>query len=262
MIDWLCDNWDQPEEGIWETRGGRQPFVYGRMMCWVAIDRAIRMAQPRPARVPRPLEKWTKVRDAINEQIVTQGWNDEIKALVQHYGSDVLDASVLAALRLHYLVPDRRDLARDARRDRGQARVRQPRVPLQPGSVARRVARLRGHVLDVHVLVRRRARRAPAGSTTRGSCSRRCSRTRTTSGCTARRSRDTGEQLGNFPQAFTHLSLITAAVDLDAAFEPARRGGTRRAGDDVRRPWASVFVVTSDPAAASPTRRRARAIAS
>ena len=44
MIDWLCDNWDQPEEGIWETRGGRQSFVYGRMMCWVALDRAIRMA--------------------------------------------------------------------------------------------------------------------------------------------------------------------------------------------------------------------------
>ena len=114
MIDWLCDNWDQPEEGIWETRGGRQPFVYGRMMCWVAIDRAIRMAAQTGSR-PRRSRSGRSVRDAINEQIVAQGWNEEIEALVQHYGSDVLDASVLRALRLHYLVPDRRDLARHAR---------------------------------------------------------------------------------------------------------------------------------------------------
>ena len=47
IIDWLCENWDQPDEGVWETRGGRKPFVYGRLMCWVAFDRAIRIARNR-----------------------------------------------------------------------------------------------------------------------------------------------------------------------------------------------------------------------
>ncbi len=54
MLDWVCDNWDQPDEGIWETRGGRQDFTYGRFMCWVALDRGIRLAQSRRAAGPDP----------------------------------------------------------------------------------------------------------------------------------------------------------------------------------------------------------------
>ena len=61
VLDWLADNWDQPEEGIWETRGGRQPFTYGRVMCWVAFDRGIRMAIEHG--LPAPLERWTAERD-------------------------------------------------------------------------------------------------------------------------------------------------------------------------------------------------------
>src|SRR4029453_9544972 len=80
IIDWVVDNWDQPEEGIWETRGGRQKFVYGRMMCWAALDRGIRMAQETGTR-PAPLDKWIEARDAINQQIVTLGWNEKKQAL-------------------------------------------------------------------------------------------------------------------------------------------------------------------------------------
>src|SRR3954452_3458836 len=89
VIDWLCDHWDQPDDGIWETRGGRQDFTYGRLMCWVAFDRAIRLAtdRARPADVPR----WTKARDAIYAQIMERGWNEERQAFVQHYGTTVLD---------------------------------------------------------------------------------------------------------------------------------------------------------------------------
>ncbi len=101
LIDWLADHWDRPDEGIWETRGGRQDFTYSRLMTWVAFDRAIRMAteQARPADVAR----WTTERDAVFQQIVERGWNPQRQAFVQHFATDVLDASLLLmprALRL------------------------------------------------------------------------------------------------------------------------------------------------------------------
>jgi GH15 family glucan-1,4-alpha-glucosidase len=225
MIDWLCDNWDQPEEGIWETRGGRQPFVYGRMMCWVAIDRAIRMAIATGAR-PAPLEKWTKVRDEINEQIVSEGWNAELKGLVQHYGSDVLDASVLAALRLHYLVPT---------------------DEIWLGTLAA----IEDKLVSDSLVYRYNPEASPDGLQGSEGTFSMCTfwyvdaLTRTGRlddarlvfekmltyanhlGLYGEELAQTGEQLGNFPQAFTHLSLITAAVDLDAALN--RRAAAGRA---------------------------------
>ena len=73
VLDWLADNWDQPEEGIWETRGGRQSFTYGRVMCWVAFDRGIRMAVEHG--LPAPLERWTAERDRIYQQVMDQGFH-------------------------------------------------------------------------------------------------------------------------------------------------------------------------------------------
>jgi GH15 family glucan-1,4-alpha-glucosidase len=97
MMDWLAEHWDEPEEGIWETRGERKNFfTYGRLMSWVAMDRSIRMARElgRPADVAR----WTKERDRIYRQIMDRGWNKERGAFVQHYDSSVLDASNLLKL--------------------------------------------------------------------------------------------------------------------------------------------------------------------
>ena len=73
ILDWLADNWDRPEEGIWETRGGRQDFTYGRLMSWVAFDRGIRLAAEygRPAAIDR----WTAARDAIYDQTMMKGWS-------------------------------------------------------------------------------------------------------------------------------------------------------------------------------------------
>ena len=97
-----CEHWDQPDEGIWETRGGRQDFTYGRLMSLGRVrPRASgwRTTHGRPADVDR----WTAERDAIYQQIMERGWNAERQAFVQHYGTDVLDASLLlhAAGRLH-----------------------------------------------------------------------------------------------------------------------------------------------------------------
>jgi GH15 family glucan-1,4-alpha-glucosidase len=103
IMNWLCDNWDQPDEGIWETRGGRQPFVYGRLMCWVAFDRMIRIAL-RHGR-PAPLERWITERDRIYEQIMKHGWNSKMGAFTQFNGSSVLDASLLRMPILGFISP-------------------------------------------------------------------------------------------------------------------------------------------------------------
>jgi GH15 family glucan-1,4-alpha-glucosidase len=88
LLEWLADNWDQPEEGIWETRGGRKDFTYGRLMCWVAFDRAIRLATAHGR--PAPLSRWMAERDAIYNQIMDKGWSVEREAFVQQYGDKVL----------------------------------------------------------------------------------------------------------------------------------------------------------------------------
>ena len=73
LIDWVCANWRQPDEGIWEVRGGRQEFLYSRVMCWVAIDRAIRLASKRS--FPAPLARWHEARDTIYQDIFTRFWD-------------------------------------------------------------------------------------------------------------------------------------------------------------------------------------------
>src|SRR5262249_40246495 len=103
LLNWLCDHWDQPEEGIWETRGGQQPFVYGRLMSWVALDRAIRIATNHG--LPSELPRLTATRDAIYEQIMTRGWSAKRGAFVQHYHTDVLDASLLLMPLVGFIAP-------------------------------------------------------------------------------------------------------------------------------------------------------------
>ncbi|HXZ71176.1 MAG TPA: glycoside hydrolase family 15 protein, partial [Streptosporangiaceae bacterium] len=103
IIDWLCDHWDQPDEGIWETRGGRQNFTYGRFQAWIALDRAIRLAtrRGRPANIAR----WTDVRDQVYNQIMTRGWNPKVGAFTQHYDTEVLDSSLLMMPLQGFIAP-------------------------------------------------------------------------------------------------------------------------------------------------------------
>ena len=103
VLEWVAANWDQPEEGIWETRGGRQPFTYGRLMCWVALDRGIRLAAARG--LPGPVQRWTTERDRIYAQVHDQGWNAGRRAFVQHYHTDVLDASLLRMPKVGFVAP-------------------------------------------------------------------------------------------------------------------------------------------------------------
>ena len=103
MIEWLCEHWDQPDEGIWETRGGQQNFTYGRFQCWVALDRAIRLAQERGR--PADIVRWRDERDHIYQQIYERGWNPKRRAFVQHYGTEVLDSSLLLMPLMGFVAP-------------------------------------------------------------------------------------------------------------------------------------------------------------
>jgi len=80
--DWVCDHWDQPDEGIWETRGGPKKFLYSQLMCWVAIERAIRLATRRG--LPADLERWRQARDAIYRRIMDRGWSPQLTAFSQY----------------------------------------------------------------------------------------------------------------------------------------------------------------------------------
>ncbi|PHN01725.1 glycoside hydrolase family 15 protein [Flavilitoribacter nigricans] len=102
-IEWVCRNWQKEDEGIWEVRSGRQHFVYSKMMCWVALDRAIRLARKRS--LPADLARWTEVRNDIYREIMEKGWSDKLQAFVQYYDSETLDAANLMMPLVFFLSP-------------------------------------------------------------------------------------------------------------------------------------------------------------
>ncbi|RST00566.1 glycoside hydrolase family 15 protein [Streptomyces sp. WAC07149] len=226
LLDWLCEHWDRPDEGIWETRGGRKDFTYSRLMCWVALDRGIRQATATGR--PADLARWTAARDAIMEQVMTLGWSGERQAFVQEYGSSVLDASLLLMPMVGFVTPkDPRWLSTLDAMDRelvSDSLVHRYDPAASPDG-------LRGSegtfslctFLYVYALARAgrldQARYAFDKMLTYANHV----------GLFAEEVGLTGEQLGNFPQAFTHLALVTAALALDSALD-SERGSARDAG--------------------------------
>jgi GH15 family glucan-1,4-alpha-glucosidase len=218
-LDWLADSWDRPDEGVWETRGGRNDFTFSRVMCWVAFDRGLRLA----AEFSRPADtvRWTAARDAILEQVMERGWNEKEQALTQYYGSDVLDASLLLIPRVGFLA---------ARAESWLSTLDAMERTLVSDSLVYRYDPaaspdgLRGcegtfslcTFLYVDALARagrlRPARYAFEKMQTYANHV----------GLFAEEIGPSGEQLGNFPQAFTHLSLIMAATTLDDALDRQR----------------------------------------
>ena len=212
IVEWVCDNWDQADEGIWETRGGRKKFTYSQLMSWVALERAIRIARQRglPADVPR----WSVVRDQIYRQVLERGWHEERRAFVQHYETDVLDASVL-------LMPLTKFMA-----------------PTDPRWLSTLDA-ITGELVSDSLVYRYDPEASPDGLTGGDGTFSICTFWYVEALARAGRVDEarlafekmltyanhvglyseeigaTGELLGNFPQAFTHLALISAAVNLD-----------------------------------------------
>jgi GH15 family glucan-1,4-alpha-glucosidase len=104
MVEHLETIWQEPDEGIWETRGGRQHFTYSKMMAWVAFDRAIKAAGMLHANAP--VERWQKVRTKIHDEICSRGYNEKLGSFVQSYGSEHLDASLLLMPLAGFLPPE------------------------------------------------------------------------------------------------------------------------------------------------------------
>ena len=224
LIDWLCDNWKHPDEGIWEVRGGRREFVYSRVMSWVAVDRSLRLADKRS--FPADRARWLSVRDEIYEQVMTRGWDKDRQAFVQAYGSEALDASSLLMPLVFFMAPN------------------DPRM-LSTVDAIRRPLAARGLAAD-GLVYRYDPADAPDGLPGREGTFNMCSfwlvEALTRAGRTdparlddarllfeqmlgyanhlglyAEQTGNSGEALGNFPQAFTHLALISAAFNLDRA---------------------------------------------
>jgi GH15 family glucan-1,4-alpha-glucosidase len=211
-LEWLIDHWDQPDEGIWETRGGRRNFTYSRLMSWVAVERAIRIAHQRG--LPADLPRWTAVRDRIYNQIMERGWHPTRRAFVQHYDTDVLDASVLLMPLCKFIAPtDPRWISTlDAITAElvSDSLVYRYNVEASPDGLAGEEATFSlcsfwwvealarsGRLDDARLAFEKMLTYANHV------------------GLYAEEIGPTGEQLGNFPQAFTHLALISAAYNLD-----------------------------------------------
>ncbi|HKN53300.1 MAG TPA: glycoside hydrolase family 15 protein [Amycolatopsis sp.] len=214
VLDWLSEHWDQPEEGIWETRGGRECFTYGRLMSWVAFDRGIRMAGTHGR--PAPVEDWTWQRDSVYDQILNRGWHRSRQAFVQHYDSDVLDAALLRMPRTGFL-PSRDPLWLATLDAIGKNLVTDSLVyRYDPAASPDGLVGTEGTFSlssFAYVDALARAGRLEEARTAFEKMLTYANHV----GLYAEEIAPTGEQLGNFPQAFTHLSLIDAAVTLDTA---------------------------------------------
>ncbi len=228
LTNWVCKNWRSKDDAIWEVRGGRRHFVFSKMMCWVAVDRAIRLATKRS--LPADWPRWFQTRDRIYESVMQHGWSEKKQAFVQSYDGDALDASLLLMPLVFFVSPT------------------DPKI-LQTIDRINRPPRAGGLVSDGMVF-RYDVSKSPDGL--RG--------TEGTFNCCAfwliealtRASKDNpqrlddarqlfeqmlgyanhlglygeqtgaqGQSLGNFPQALTHLSLISAAFNLDRYLDGA-----------------------------------------
>jgi GH15 family glucan-1,4-alpha-glucosidase len=212
LMDWLCDHWDQPDEGIWEIRGGRKDFTYGRFQCWVAFDRAIRMATHRA--VPANVARWTTARDAIYNQIMERGWNEKVGAFTQHYGTEVLDSSLLMMPLQGFIAPqDPKWLATLRAMDRelvSDSLVYRYNPAASPDGLAGDEGTF-SLCTFWYVDALARAGRLDEARLTFEKMHTYANHL----GLYSEEVGSTGEQLGNFPQAFSHLALISAAINLD-----------------------------------------------
>jgi len=224
LVNWVCDNWQREDEGIWEIRGGRRHFVYSKLMCWVALDRGLRLADKRS--FPADRDRWLKTRDQIYEEIMVQGWSATRRAFVQHYGAEALDAANLMMPLVFFVSPTdpRMIMTLDAT-------MRSPeKGGLLSNSLVYRynpeetVDGLQGPEGTFNICtfwlveaLTRAGRVNPIRLDEARLMFEQMLGYANHLGLYAEETGPSGESLGNFPQAFTHLGLISAAFNLDKA---------------------------------------------
>ncbi len=219
LVEWVRAHWRDKDEGIWEVRGGAQEFLYSRVLCWVAIDRGVRLALKRS--LPADLDAWTRTRNEIYREIHTVFWDSKRQAFVQHRGSQSLDAACLLMPLVRFIGPT------------------DPRWISTLDAID---GELVDDMLVYRYLVDKAAHDGLTGEEGTFSmcsfwyveCLARAGRIDEARlafekmlgyanhvGLYAEELGPRGQHLGNFPQAFTHLGLISAAFQLDRALSHA-----------------------------------------
>jgi GH15 family glucan-1,4-alpha-glucosidase len=214
LVEFVADNWEQPDEGIWEVRGPRRHFTHSKVMAWVAVDRAVRTIED--FGVKGPVKRWKELRDRIHEQVCAKGYNADVGAFTQYYGSDALDASLLMMPLVGFLPPDDdrvrstiEVIERGLTEDGFVLRYRTQDTGAVDGLTGHEGAFLAcsfwmadclyliGRYDDAHAMLDRLIN------------------LRNDLGLLAEEyDVQAGRQVGNFPQAFSHVSLVNAAYNL------------------------------------------------
>ncbi|MER7708092.1 glycoside hydrolase family 15 protein [Kitasatospora sp. NPDC097605] len=219
LVDWLTERWDRADEGVWETRGGRQDFTYSRVMCWVAFDRAVRMARAHAR--PADLDRWSSARDAVLRQVVQRGWSPKRQAFVQHYDTEVLDASLLLMPKVGFLSPTDPDWLTTLDAMDRELVCDSLVYRYDPAASPDGLRGTEGTFNLCSFLYVEALARAGRVDQARYAFDKMLTYANHV-GLFAEEIGPSGEQLGNFPQAFTHLALIDAALALDEELD--RRG--------------------------------------
>ena len=223
LVEWVCKNWRKADEGIWEVRGGAKPFLFSRVLCWVAIERAMQLAHRRS--LPAPMVRWHRVRDEIYQDVYKNFWNPRIKSFVQYRGAASVDASSLLMPLVGFISPQ------------------DPRWQATMKMIEKRL------VEDSLVYRYRREDAAPdgigGGEGTFSMCSfwyveclarggdlkkarflfEKALGYANHLGLFAEQLGAGGEQLGNFPQALSHIAVISAALTLNEKLSTSPRKG-------------------------------------
>lgn len=211
LVDYAAEHWREPDESIWEVRGGPRQFTYSKVLCWVALDRGIKLAQRH--RLPADLASWARTRDAIHQEVMTRGYNHQLHAFTQTLDGQTLDSSLLLLPLLRFCSPHD---------PRMEATIRRIQQRLTSDSLVARYENtgedgvggpegafsictywlvdcltLLGHAQESRKLFERmRGYASQVGL------------------FSEEVDADTGKLLGNYPQAFTHMALLNSAHNL------------------------------------------------
>jgi GH15 family glucan-1,4-alpha-glucosidase len=215
LLDWLTKHWQEPDEGIWEVRGGQKDFVHSRVMSWVAFDRAMRIARHRG--LPAPLSEWTQTSSEIYEQVMQEGWNEKTRSFTQYYGSDAVDASALLMVLTKFTGPTDPQMLDTINRIQRELTSDSHVYRYNPKKAANDgLGSLEGTFSPCSFWLAETLTRAGRLTEARLILEKMLTYSNHL-GLYAEEIGVTGEALGNFPQAFTHLSLISTCYNMDRA---------------------------------------------
>jgi GH15 family glucan-1,4-alpha-glucosidase len=211
-VDYVVEHWREPDHGIWEFRNGVKPLLHSRLMCWVTVDRALRLAEKRS--LPAPLKRWFETRDAIHNDIHDNFWNDELGAFVQTPKSKTLDASALMMPLVRFIGPTDPRWIGTLDAIGGELKVDPLIFRYTRGETLDGLPGIEGGFSACsfwYAEALARAGRVDEGRLVFEKMLAYANHV----GLFSEEVATSGEALGNFPQALTHLALISAAYQLD-----------------------------------------------